>query len=136
MKSRDVVNGLKARLSGMSGVPAIAWPGVHFDAGTVPRFEVAFSSRVTEDLSLKGSTIHRERGIMRVVICTPHGEGEDVANDYLDALRARFAKGVRFAVTGGEITITAEPTPDAAAFPDDYSYRLPVAIRYHAAATI
>jgi len=135
MRSRDVVNGLKARLSGMSGAPAIAWPGVNFDAGTVPRFEVAFSSRVTEDLSLKGGTIHRERGTMRVTICTPHGEGEDAGNDYLDDLRARFPKGLRFSIAGGEITITAEPTPDAAAFPDDYSYRLPVAIRYHAAAT-
>jgi len=133
MNSKDVVNGLKARLAGMPGAPSIAWPGVDFDPGTVPRWEVVFSSRVVEDIGLKGGDIHRERGTMRVIICTPHGEGEDAANDYLDDLRARFPKGERFNITGGKIVITDEPTPDAAAFPDDYSYRLPVAIRYHAA---
>lgn len=135
MNSKDVSNGLKARLAGMSPRPDGAWPNVDFDPGTVPRFEVSFSARVTDDPTLKGGTIHRETGTMRVIVCTELGAGEDAGLDYLDDIRALFPKGQRFTITGGEIVILAEPTADAAAFPDDTSYRLPVAIRYHAAAT-
>jgi len=135
MNSKDIANALKARLAGMAGAPSIAWPGVDFDPGTVPRFEVAFPSRETDDPTIKGGTIHREQGTMRVIVCTELGRGEDAGLDYLDAIRARFPKGLRIAITGGRITIMAEPTADAAAFLDDTSYRLPVAFRYHAAAT-
>lgn len=135
MNSKDVSGAMNARLAGMSGAPSIAWPGVNFDPGVVPRFEVVFSSRQIDDPTLKGGSLHRETGTMRVIVCTALGAGDNAGLDYLDAIRARFPKGLRFSITGGEITIMAEPTPDRGAFPDDTSYRLPVAIRYVARAT-
>ena len=71
---------------------------------------------------------------MRVVVCTPLGEGEDAGLDYFDDLRGVFAKGVSFAVAGGSITVVAEPTCGSS-FADDTSYRLPVAIQYYAVAS-
>lgn len=135
MNTKDVSGALNSRLAGMAGAPFIAWPGVDFDPGIVPRFEVQFPSRVTDDPTIKGGSVHREEGTMRLIVCTELGTGEVAGLDYLDAIRARFPKGLRIVFTGGVITIMAEPTADAGAFPDDTAYRLPVAIRYHARAT-
>lgn len=135
MNSKDISTALKTRLAGLSPSPDVNWPNVNSDPGEVPRFEVVFSSRVTTDPALKGGSIHREEGIMRVIICTAHGTGEDAGLDYLDDLRGLFPKGQRISITGGVVTITAEPTADGPAFPDDTTYRLPVAIRYSATAT-
>lgn len=135
MNTKDISNALLDRLAGLSPGAPVHSPGFDFDPGVVPRFEVTFPSREKDDASLKGGTIDREDGRMRVVICTELGRGEDAGLNFLDGIRALLPKGQRITITGGVITITADPTADTASFPDDTAYRLPVLIRYHAKAT-
>lgn len=136
MNTKDIRNGLKARLAGVSPLPPVAWPNSSLPEGTLPRVQVSFASVETDGGTLKGNEIHRETAIMNaLVIIEQNAEGgENEALDHADAIAAQFPEGLRLSITGGRIVIRSRPSVRDG-YSTDTDYRVPVIIRYQADAT-
>ena len=138
MNRKDVENAIKALLAGNLPSPApagINWPNVSVDPDTLPRFEVSFPVKDTEDPTMKGNQVHREAGSVAIVVCTPLKQGTDAVNDYVDALDTLFYKGRSITVAGGTLRVVSKLTQSGAPYPDDASYRTPTLFRYVAVAS-
>jgi len=131
MNTRDIRAYLRDRLKTLPSRPGTAWPNVSLDPGEIPRFEVQFSGINREDPSLKGGQILYETGTFNVIVCVAKALGENPALDYADSIVELYPKGHRGSFTGGEMAITAAPQIKSG-YPDDTSYRIPVAVTYRA----
>ena len=136
MNRADISDALKSRILLAGLVDEHEWPNVEEETnGILPKFEVSFPVRMSNDTSLKGGTIDREEGMIAITICVAKGSGENAALGLFDQLKSLFEKGTQVSITGGSIQVTREPTIERQGFPDETAFRLPTTIRYVATAT-
>lgn len=133
MKTKDIRNALKARLSSGLLDPTVAWPNVDHP-GTKPYFQTSFTGVTRTGDGITGDEILEETGQFSVVVVVEAGDGEDAAADYADEVSALFPEGHSIAIADGNVVILA-PAEIRGGFPTNTDYRIPVAIRYHALRT-
>jgi hypothetical protein len=130
MKTKDIRNALKAVIEAANILPAAHGNG---RSATRPYLDIATASARRENELLAGGAFQREIGALSVTVCVDEGTYENAASDYADDIAALFPKGLRIPATGGVVAITDVPDVRSG-FQAEAEWRLPVLIRYEAAA--
>ena len=129
MKRNDITSSIKARISTLGMVTV--YPNVTPPSPlTRPYLDVSFPTADRSDRTLAG-TQTQERGTIAVSVVVDEGTATEAANGYADAVSDLFPTALRFAFTGGEITIM-KPADIKGGFNAGTEWRVPVMIEYHA----
>lgn len=129
MTDAEIVNGLGKRLAGTTGLPEIVWPNrdgmpelpyVVFDFVPVSAFDETLTG---------GGTINR--GYMVATVVGALNSFQTSALAMSEAIKARFAYGLRITEGTATITITAPPRA-LSGYRDGANWRAPVRVDYDA----
>jgi len=128
MTFAEIENALGQRLSGMSGVPAIAWPNRKFTPGADPYLEFRHTPNGSFNPDTAGGVPYHI-GLVLVTVVAPAGNFTTSANTLAQAVADRFPKGLRLTAGSGKVLINA-PSSLASPFQDGAYWRQPVRISY------
>jgi len=93
-----------------------------------PRLEIVHLANDRRGNTMKGSEVIREPRSLIVTVVTDIGIGLQSSEDIADSVAALFPEGLKLAITGGEITVTAPPQIGPG-FRDEAEHRNPVTVR-------
>ena len=128
MTFAEIETALGQRLSGMSGVPAIAWPNRSFTPGSATYLEFRHSPGERTDPVLAGGD-PQQSGIVLITVVTPAGGFATAANTLAQQVADRFPKALRLTAGSGNVVISA-PSSLATPFQDGSWWRQPVRVFY------
>lgn len=131
MRTKDIINAVKAHLASASPAIPMAWPNVAFDI-VLPYVEVSFPALSWRNVTLAGGSEARvATGTLSAIVVGEIDRGEDAVADLQDQIAAMFEAGTRLPLAGGQITINLAPDIRAG-FKDGAHWRAPVIVQFTA----
>jgi hypothetical protein len=126
-----IANVLGQRLQTLVPELAIAWPNKDLPAGTTHPYLVFDHVPVSRTDDTLSGGVPISRGFLMVTVMSEIGTFASTATDTAEDVAALYPYALRFAVTGGTITIT-NPPEVMQGYPDGPHWRTPVKINYEA----
>jgi hypothetical protein len=128
--TNTVRGALDNHLTGMAGVPSIAYQNVKFEPTTGVSYVKATLIPVRRRIVTLGfNQLQRYQGLYRILACTPESEGAGAGYTLADALLARFEAASEISFGGKIITINFAEV--GTSFQDSPFYCTPVDIGWY-----